>query len=136
MNKLICSFKDCPASIETPEPVSSVARYTCRQHTGKNPAADLHFQESQFDPQIGSGTDPKFYEVGRGVFGARKQFNQEKSDLGRNSVNAPRKFIDKVIQEACPELDNHENRVEIIEVLKVEIRDHNSGISKPGSKDE
>lgn len=136
MNKLICSFKDCQASIETPEPVSSVARYTCRQHTGKNPVAELHFQESQFDPQIGSGTDPKFYEAGRGVFGARKQFNQEKSDVGRNSANAPRKFTDKVIRKAGPELANHENRTEIVEILKEDVRDHNSGISKPGSRDE
>ena len=136
MYRLICSFKECPAFIEVEGPVASVARYTCRLHVGKNPTADIHFQQSQFDPQIGSGTDPKFYEAGRGAFGVRKGFNQEKSDELRSSSSSPRKFIEKVIRKAGPELANHENRDEIVEILKEDVRDHNVGVTKSGGSGE
>lgn len=133
MNKINCSFKGCAASIETTEPVASVVKYTCRQHVGKNPAKEPHFQDSQFDPRISGGTDPKAYESGRSAFGSRKDFHRDKSNDGnRGGSNAPRKFVERIIKKAGPELQNHTNRTEIVEILKEDVRDANVGVAKSG----
>lgn len=134
MNRINCSYKDCQTFIETPEPVTPVARYTCRQHVGKNSAADLHFQDSQFDPRIGDGADPRAYE--RGTFGSRKSGERDNTDVPRHGTNAPRKFVDKIIRKAGPELTNHDNKDEIIEILKEDVRDQNVGVTKSGREDE
>lgn len=127
MNKITCSFKDCRVFLETAEPVASVVRYTCRQHVGKNLGKELRFQETQFDPRVGDGTDPRAYERGGSVFPNRARKN---TDEIRAGGVAPKKFVDRIIKKAGPELQNHENRAEITEILKEDIRDANSGIAK------
>jgi hypothetical protein len=129
LNKLTCAFKGCQTSIEVDGLLASAVRYTCRLHTGKNPIKDVSFQEAQFDPRIGAGTDPRSYESGRGLSGG-KRLSGDKSDEPRHSSSAPRKFIERVIKKAGPELASHENRAEIVEILKEDIRDHNVGVAK------
>jgi len=126
MKVIVCSFKGCLSFIETTEPVASVVKYTCRQHVGKNTAKEPHFQDSQFDPRVGAGTDPKAYEAARGLSGKKT----DRSDDLPHSSNIPRTFIEKVIKKAAPELDTHENRDEIMAVLTEEVRDHNDGVPK------
>ena len=121
---IACQMTDCPAVIEVQEPAQS-ARYTCRHHT--RPAEDsVRFQDSQFDPQIGAGTDPKSYERGSTRFG------RSSPTIGkiRSMSEAPKSYKKRVIEQAKLELIGHENSKEILRLLNLDVRDANSGTTK------
>jgi hypothetical protein len=109
---LHCNASGCLASIVVLEHTAPGATYTCRRHTpvGEN---DIHFQPCQFYPEIGSGTDPRAYET-------RK--DSKKASTGGH-YGRPRK---KRLAEIKELLKGHENADEILNILKVEIRDSNS----------
>ena len=64
LNVIKCSHEDCTAYIETPEPVSPNATFTCRHHTGKDTRNTVRFQMYSFDKKLG-GSKP----VGTGHIG-------------------------------------------------------------------
>lgn len=129
MTRLGCNFEGCSAFIQTLEPVTPVATYTCRAHVKKTPGKVLHFQDSQFDPGVRSGTDPRRYESGYTAPGKRDR-GENPNEPGRHSSSTPNKFIDKIIKQASSELSGHKNREKIIDTLKEEVRDHNDGVTK------
>jgi hypothetical protein len=110
--KINCSGRGCLASIELLGSVSPTIRYHCKDHVVKA-KNDIRFQDYQFDHEIGSGTDPKAYE--RGVrFGrsGRSFANQNSSRNGRK----------RVIKKAEESLVGHENKIEILNILKLDTR--------------
>jgi hypothetical protein len=124
---IACSTLDCPAVIEVPGPVSPTATYTCRKHTGQ--AEDkVRFQESQFDPQIGAGTDPKSYERGAGRFGTHQSGRAETGKV--QPISTSKSYRKRIVEQAKIELAGHENSKEILKILNADTRDANSGTTK------
>jgi hypothetical protein len=104
--------KDCPINIIIlGEGVAPGATYTCKNHTLPDDSS-VHFQDCQFDRQIGSGTDPKAYERGTTYSAGRG----EPRHLGENSR---KQQFDKKIEES---LVGHENAEAILKILKADVR--------------
>lgn len=129
---LYCQTEGCPATIEVNESVSPAVKYVCREHTGRK-ENDVRFQDSQFDPKIGAGTDPKAYERGQGFFGKGRRSEINRT-TGRPESSRPtgsvKRYSENVIAKAAEELAVHENRDEILKVLREDIRDGNSGANR------
>lgn len=125
--RLFCRGEGCQASIEICESVAPFANYTCKIHVGKKSDDKMRFQEVQFDPTIGSGTDPRAYEKGVG-FRGRPGVSKHGSRRDRSGKGTtPRKrFIAKI----GPVLVGHENADKILKILNEDIRDANSGITR------
>ena len=120
---IACTFIDCPAVIEVVESVGPMSTFTCRRHTST--AVDtVRFQDSQFSPQIGSGTDPRTYEHGRAKFSPTLENRKSKITDSAKSYRA------RVVEQAKTELDGHEHATEILELLNLDVRDRNSGTDK------
>lgn len=73
MNKVQCAIKGCTEVFQTTEPVSSQARFICKNHPRAHQLAavgrihnpkkddkdqDIHFQNTQFDPALYRGASP------------------------------------------------------------------------------
>ena len=71
--RLNCRGEGCQASIEVGNGVLPFATYTCKNCVAKKSDDKVRFQESQFDPQIGNGTDPRVYERGHAIGKSRKK---------------------------------------------------------------
>jgi hypothetical protein len=131
-----CHKKNCPSSINIAGPLSSNFKYTCRNHTAVDDN-DVHFQDCQFDRQIGSGTDPKAYERGIGFSGTRGvrpvnssiNGNTEKTRLLSYPRGSSVRFRKRLIERAGKELAGHKNADKILKILREDIRDSNSGVN-------
>ena len=127
-----CNYPGCLAQIEVNEDVSPKVGYTCRKHTGVG-EDKVRFQESQFDPGIGSGADPKFYERGSGFKTTRGQrpemsrINGRSEEARNRPTGSPKRFSERIIEKAKSELSGHENADKILKILREDIRDNNSG---------
>lgn len=119
---IACSHQDCPVVIEVQSAAPS-ATFTCRKHTTQ--ADDtVRFQDTQFSPLVGAGTDPKSYEHGRTRFGSA--IETRKSRI----TDSARSYRAKVVEQARLELDGHDHAKEILELLNLDVRDRNSGTDK------
>ena len=112
--KLNCVGQNCTATIEINEPVSPQVKYHCVKHTAVIPIA-LHFQDYQFDRQLGSGTDPKGYERGAIQNTKRGEVNCQDRE---NTKERKAEEIEK-------SLVGHKNAKKILAVLNSDKRDSN-----------
>ena len=112
--RLNCRGEGCQASIEVGEALP-FATYTCKNHVAKKSENKLRFQESQFDPRIGSGTDPKAYERGHAASrgSARPSSGSRAGSKKRN------------LEKLEKALTGHENREQIIKILKKDNAEDN-----------
>jgi hypothetical protein len=129
-----CNYPGCPAWIEVNEGVSPAVTYSCREHTqvGED---KVRFQESQFDPEVGSGTDPKSYERGHQI---HNRFAYRKYETGDPSVDPKENPVHqngrvkktRFVRQAEALLQGHENETKILDVLTEDVRDSNSGTDR------
>jgi hypothetical protein len=124
--RLFCRGEGCQASIEVGDSVAPFASYTCKLHVGKKSDDKTRFQEVQFDPAIGSGTDPRAYEKGSGFRGRARASNSPRRERSGKGITPRKRFIAKV----GPVLVGHENVDKILKILNEDIRDANSGITR------
>ena len=71
---------------------------------------DIFFQEVQFDPRLGRGTDPEHYEK----FGSKETSKEEQKPLRGNTSEA-REIRQKRLEK---ELEGHENKDAILRILR------------------
>jgi hypothetical protein len=120
---IACSYIDCPAVIEVWGVVSPETTFICRKHSSV--AEDtVRFQDTQFSPQIGSGTDPRTYEHGRAKFSPTLENRKSKI------TDSAKSYRRRVVEQANTELEGHEHAKEILELLNLDVRDRNSGTDK------
>jgi hypothetical protein len=113
--RLTCRGEGCQASIEVGNALP-FATYTCKNHVAKKGDDKIRFQESQFDPKIGSGTDPKAYERGHAM-------SRSSHPAGSAGSRASKKKSMEKVEKA---LVGHENREQIISILKKDNAEDNS----------
>lgn len=113
--RLNCRGEGCQASIEVGDALP-FATYTCKNHVAKKSENKVRFQESQFDPRIGNGTDPKAYERGHGVTRSHPTGGSSGSRTGKK----------KNIEKLEKSLVGHENREQIIKILKKDNTEDNA----------
>jgi len=106
---LYCNTYGCSNTL-TIDDSNFNAIYTCRLHTPKV-ESDVHFQDCQFDRKMGSGTDPKAYE--RGMTSGHSESSR------RDREGSKKQQADEKIEES---LAGHKNAVEILKILKADVR--------------
>jgi hypothetical protein len=121
---IACTARDCPAVIEVAGPVAPAATFTCRWHT-VHAEDSVRFQDSQFSPLIGNGTDPRAYEHGHAKFGTMPETKRSKA-----IKDSAKSYRARVVEQARHELDGHDHAAEILELLNLDVRDRNSGTDK------
>ncbi len=128
--KLQCVTTGCHNSVEVYRPVSPIVNYLCREHSMLG-IPQIHFQEVQFDPQLGSGVDPKSYERGHSGFrmSAGKKIRKSE-ETNRKPYESSRARRERVQREIAAELAEHENKKKILDILNEDTRQHNSGLAK------
>ena len=78
---------------------------------------DIFFQDCQFDPRIGEGTDPHNFWRGRPLRFGRNKSRDRKHNLDGTSKTLTR--AEKFIKVAKELLKGHKNEEEILKTLKL-----------------
>jgi hypothetical protein len=107
---LYCWFEFCLNQVEVDEPTAWYTRYYCREHVRKD-VEGIHFQDCQFDREIGSGVDPKAYERG--------SYSHSSHGSSSRRSSSTRQQRDEKNEES---LIGHENAEEILKILKTDVR--------------
>ena len=111
-NTIKCIIGECSNVFETLEPISTKAGYICRLHTEKE--QKVFFQNCQFDPNIGEGTNPVNYWRGRPFMYVGKKGRGFKTP-GEETQTKAAKFA----RVAKVSVRGHENEKQILTVLGV-----------------
>lgn len=123
--KVYCSQGNCSAYLEFSNTTAAI--YTCKNHVIK--ASDgVRFQDYQFDPSMRQGTNPKTYEQGA-TPSITRQAQGTTPSITRHAQS-------RLIHKFDTVLANHENAVEILEVLNADVRDSNSGVNNSSDGNE
>ena len=112
MSVIKCIIEECPAVFETGEPVNPTTGYICRLHTETE--QKVFFQNCQFDPDIGEGTNPVNYWRGRPFIYAGKKGRGFKKP-GQEVQTKEAKFA----RLAKASVKGHENEKQILDILGV-----------------
>ncbi len=112
MTTIKCIIGNCSSVLETKEPVSPKAGYICRLHTETE--QKVFFQNCQFDPNIGDGTNPVNYWRGRPFIYVGKKGRGFKKP-GEEVQTKAAKFA----RTAKASVKGHKNEKQILDVLGV-----------------
>lgn len=122
--KINCWGINCKAYIEVEGPVGHDANYSCREHSGRREPRH-RFQDHQFDRDIGTGTDPKFYERG-GSFN-RGKGKYSSSERGSTIKGGPtgKLTLKNRAEKSKEAVKGHKNEEAILKILNEDVRDGN-----------
>lgn len=137
--KIMCQEAGCCNFVNLIDQVSNSAKFVCRDHTKKEDSK-AHFQDYQFDPDLGLGADPKAYERGQSFrfnsqrgdkinpfdkTGRRKKKKRKylRSTVGVGQTGSIKGLLVDAVKEV---LTGHENEQEILNLLTKDTRDSNS----------